>query len=195
MKKWLTSLAVLIGFFVVGGVCFLLGMQNGETSILTVDRYFPGKKENRHGNREISFVGYIRGRSQTTLKNKYAGFVSKVRIYSHSRVKKGDVILEYDDLALRTAVEKAEHNIAEQQKVLEKKKLNLVLTKIDPLPSEYRNLYWKRKIAQENLERSAHEYNVYQRLHGSKIVTDLAYREKRDNKKQKGKHSGIPKRK
>ena len=44
MKKWLTSLAVLIGFFVVGGVCFLLGMQNGETSILTVDRYFPGKK-------------------------------------------------------------------------------------------------------------------------------------------------------
>ena len=90
------------------------------------------------------------------------------------------MILEYDDLALRTAVEKAEHNIAEQQKVLEKKKLNLVLTKIDPLPSEYRNLYWKRKIAQENLERSAHEYNVYQRLHGSKIVTDLAYREKRE---------------
>lgn len=64
--------------------------------------------------------------------------------------------------------------------MLERKKLNLVLTKLDPLPSEFRNLNLKRKIAQENLERSAHEFSVYQRLHGSKIVTDLAFREKQE---------------
>ena len=179
MKNWLTGLAVVIGFFVIGGVCFLLGMQNGNTSILTIDRTQPrGRNESADG--EISFVGYIRGRSQTTLKNKYAGFVSKVRVYSQRRVKKGDVIIEYDDHTLRTSIDKISHNIAEQEKVLEKKKLNLVLTRIDPLPSEFRNLVWKRKIAQENLERSAHEYQVYQRLHGSKIVTDLAYREKKE---------------
>ena len=179
MKAWLTALAVLIGFFVIGGVCYLLGMQSGNTSILTIDRILPGKTC-KAGNTEISFVGYIRGRSQYTLKNKYAGFVSKVRVYSYRMVKKGDVILEYDDHTLKTSVEKLEHSIAEQQKALERKKLNLELTRLNPLPSEYRNLYWKQKIAQENLERSAHEFNVYQRLHGSKIVTDLAYREKKE---------------
>ena len=181
MKTWLTALAILIGFFVIGGICFLLGMQNGNTSILTVERFGSGgKKCNAADNDEFSFVGYVRGRSQYTLKNKYAAFVSKVRVYSYRRVKKGDVILEYDDHSLRTSIEKIEHSIAEQQKAVERKQLNLVMTRLDPLPSEYRNLVWKRKIAQENLERSAHEFKVYQRLHGSKIVTDLAYREKKE---------------
>ena len=33
MKNWLTALALVIGVFVIGGICFLLGMQNGDTSI------------------------------------------------------------------------------------------------------------------------------------------------------------------
>ena len=120
----------------------------------------------------------MRGRNQRTLRNKYAGFVSKVNFYSHSRVKKGDVILEYDDLPIRTKKKKLEHSIAEQEKALDRKKLNLELTRLDALPSEYRNLHWKRQVAQQTLERVAHEYDVYRRLHGSKIVTDLAFREK-----------------
>ena len=90
------------------------------------------------------------------------------------------MILEYDDLALRTSIMKLEHAIAEQENFLARKKLSLELTRLDPLPSEYRNLYWKRKIAQENLDRVANEFEVYEQLHGSKIVTDLAYREKKE---------------
>ena len=134
----------------------------------------PGEK------RTICFTGFVRGRSQMTLKNKYTGFVSKIHIYSHQRVKKGDVILEYDDHELQTSIEKLEHSIADQENLLERKKLNLQLTRLDPLPSEYRNLYWKRKIAQENLERVANEFEVYEQLHESKIVTDLVYREKKE---------------
>lgn len=77
-------------------------------------------------------------------------------------------------------MEKMKNSIAEQEKILLRKKLNLILTKLDPLPSEYRNLYWKQKIAQDNLERSSHAFNVYRRLHSSKIVTDLVFREKRE---------------
>lgn len=128
----------------------------------------------------IFFTGFVRGRSMLTLKNKYAGFVTKVHVFSHQRVKQGDVILEYDDLALQTSIRKLEHAIEEQELLLERKKLRLTLTRLDPLPSEYRNLYWKRKIALENLERVANEFEVYEQLHGSKIVTDLAYREKRE---------------
>ena len=183
MKNWLAALAVLIGFFVIGAVCFLLGMQKGDISIMTVDRFHSVSAKNSNAENKDhvpGFIGYVRGRSQTTLRNKYAGFVSKVRIYSHTKVKKGDVIIEYDDLPWRTSMKKLENSITEQQKTLERKKLNLELTKINPLPSEYRNLYWKRKIAQENLDRSKHEFTVYQRLHGSKIVTDLALREKQE---------------
>ena len=180
MKKWLAALAVVIGFFVIGAVCFLAGMQNGDTSIITVERYVPGLKEKRERSQILQFTGYVRGIGRTTLKNKYAGFVSKVRVYSHHHVKKGDVILEYDDLTWRTAMEKLKNSIAEQEKILLRKKLNLILTKLDPLPSEYRNLYWKRKIAQDNLERSSHAFNVYRRLHNSKIVTDLVFREKQE---------------
>lgn len=95
MKIWLAALALLIGLFVVGGISFLLGMQNGNPSILTIDHVLSGRRKSHDAEKTvISFVGYVRGRSQTTLKNKYAGFVSKVRVTSHRRVKKGDVIVE-----------------------------------------------------------------------------------------------------
>ena len=181
MKKWLAALAIVLSFSVIGTLCFLMGRQSGENLTTAFDRVFSGNSNHQKETpAEVFFVGFVRGRSQVTLKNKYAGFVSKVNVYSHRRIKRGDVIIEYDDLPLRTSIEKKEHDIAEQRKLLERKKLNLKLTGLDPLPSEYRNLYWKQKIAQENLERSAHEFNVYQRLHESKIVTDLAFREKKE---------------
>ena len=177
MKKWFFLQVILLLVFVAAGGYYILKIQQAADRSIEI-----AAMENSvgRGRQRPSFVGYVRGRSRTILKNKYAGFVSKVNFYSQRRVKKGDVILEYDDLPLRTSIEKVEHSIAEQQKVLDEKKLKLVLTRLDPLPSEYRNLYWKHKIAQENLERSAHEFDVYRRLHNSKIVTDLAYREKKE---------------
>ena len=96
----------------------------------------------------IRGTGYVRGSSQRTLKNKYASYVTKVHFYSQQRVKKGDVILEYDDLDLRTDIAKIKHDIAELEQELVCKKVALQLTKIDPLPSSYRNLRLKRDIAQ-----------------------------------------------
>ena len=183
MNKWVSGAVAIAGVAVTGAVCYFLGMQSGNTSIVTVERFFSKRNGNPAEEVEekvITGIGRVRGRSQTTLKNRYSAYVSKVYFYSQSRVKKGDVILEYDDFDLRQSIQKLEHSIAEQQRTLVKKQLNLQLTRLDPLPSEYRNLYWKRKIAQENLDRSAHEFNVYQRLHGSKIVTDLAFREKKE---------------
>ena len=125
--------------------------------------------------------GYVRGRSKTTLKNKYAGFVSKVHHYSYVNVKKGDVIIEYDDHTIRTSIQKLENSIAEQQKTVALKKINLAMTRIDPLPSQYRNLKFKYQSAQATLDRSAHEHKVYQRLSKNKVVADLTYREKMEN--------------
>ena len=48
----------------------------------------------------IRGYGYIRGRSRTSLYNKYGAYVKKVYFYSNARVKKGDCILEYDDFDL-----------------------------------------------------------------------------------------------
>ena len=181
MKKWLFLQYFLLIVFFAAALYFIQTMRSSIDRL--ADFIVAGHNASKAGSpfgKTPSFVGYVRGRSRTILKNKYAGFVSKVNFYSHRRVKKGDTILEYDDLPLRTSIEKIEHSIAEQQKVLDQKKLKLELTRLDPLPSEYRNLYWKLKIAQENFERSAHEFNVYRRLHNSKIVTDLAYREKKE---------------
>lgn len=122
--------------------------------------------------------GFVRGRSRTVLRNKFAGFVSKVHFYSQARVKAGDVILEYDDLDARTAVEKLEHAVAEQKKTLEAKRIELALKKLDPLPSEYRKTQWKLDAAKKRLERHNHELEVYKRLYHSKSISELTLREK-----------------
>lgn len=122
--------------------------------------------------------GYVRGTSQYSLKNKYAGYVSKVNAKDYQNVKKGDVLIEYDDLNIRTDIKLLEHSIAEQQKTVELKKIHLAMVKIDPLPSQYRNLKFKYQSAQATLDRSAHEHKVYQKLSRNKVVADLTYREK-----------------
>ena len=58
-------------------------------------------------------MGYVRGRKRVILRNKFAGFVTKVHVYSQTKVKPGDVIIEYDDLDARTAVAKLENSDAE----------------------------------------------------------------------------------
>ena len=131
------------------------------------------------GGKKVEITGYIRGRSKTTLKNKYSGFVKKVHFYSQSRVKKGDVILEYDDWDVRSKISKKQAEIQKQQKVVELKRLALKISEINPLSSEWRNLTWKYRAAEAGLKRSAHELEVYQRLYKSKSISDLALREKR----------------
>ena len=129
--------------------------------------------------RIVRGTGYVRGRSTRTLKNKYAAYVSKVNFYSQARVKKGDVIIEYEDFDLRNEITKLENSIAEKEQALKQAKLDLELTKLDPLPSTYRNLKLKKQIAEERLKRHKHELDVYTRLSGNKIVSDLKLREKR----------------
>ena len=73
------------------------------------------------GEKIITGYGYIRGRSCTTLRNKYGAYVSKVHFYSDRPVKKGDCILEYDDFDLRQKIVAAENAIAN----LEKENLSL----------------------------------------------------------------------
>jgi len=123
-------------------------------------------------------MGFVRGRKRVVLRNKFAGFVSKVNVYSQTQVKKGDVIIEYDDLDARTAVEKLENSISEQKKTLELKQIELELKKLDPLPSEYRKTQWKLAAAKKRLERHSHELDVYKRLHNSKSISELQLREK-----------------
>ena len=112
------------------------------------------------------------------LRNKFAGFVSKVNIYSQTIVKPGDVIIEYDDLDARTSIAKLENSIAEQKKTLELKEIELKLKKLDPLPSDYRKTRFKLSAAKKRLERHSHELDVYRRLYKTKGVSELALREK-----------------
>lgn len=128
--------------------------------------------------RIVRGMGFVRGRKQAVLRNKFAGFVTKVNIYSQTVVRPGDVIIEYDDLDGRTSVEKLEHAVAEQKQTLELKKIELELKKLDPLPSEYRKSQWKLSAAKKRLERHSHELDVYKRLYKSKSISELALREK-----------------
>ena len=171
-----------VALVVAAAVSWSINQMQPPPATVTV---VPEVKINSEGKkvRIVRGTGYVRGRSQRTLKNKFAGYVSKVNFYSQQRVKKGDVILEYDDLDLRTSIAKTKHDIAELEQSLISKKVALQLTRIDPLPSGYRNLRLKREIAQERLKRHAHELEVYEQLFGSKIVSDLTLREKRQQVK------------
>ncbi|MBE6357072.1 MAG: HlyD family efflux transporter periplasmic adaptor subunit [Lentisphaerae bacterium] len=130
------------------------------------------------GENVIRAIGLVRGQSRNTMRNKYAGFVTRVNFTPGNRVKKGDVILEYDDLEIRTAITKLENEIAEQIQLVDLKKLNLKLIRLDPLPSQFRNLQWKKLSSQERLRRYGAELDAYKKLHASKAVSDLALQEK-----------------
>ena len=123
--------------------------------------------------------GYIRGWSATPLRNKYASFVTKVHFYSGKRVKKGDCILEYDDFDLRKKIVSVENSIASLRGELASREIRLLLTKLDPLPSDYRNINWKTRRARELLERTENEWRTYERLHKSRIVSELDLRSRR----------------
>ncbi len=126
----------------------------------------------------VSVVGYVRGRGRTTLKNKYSGYVTKVHHYSQARVKKGDVILEYDDWDLRSKINKKQCEIEKQRQTIALKEIALQMTELNPLPSEWRNLAWKYQAAAASVKRFNHELAVYRKLYSNKAISDLALREK-----------------
>lgn len=173
MKSWVIALlGVLAGIFVAVAVILVMGSQGSSNGNKPVISLKPQKKV-------ITGFGYIRGSSQYALKNKYASFVSKVHIYSYKRVKKGDCILEYDDYDLRVKIADVENDIAAMKKDIALQETKLQLVKLDPLPSDYRNINWKTARAKELLERTENEWIVYRRLHRSKSVSDLDMRSKK----------------
>ncbi len=173
MKSWVIALlGVLAGIFVAVAVILVMGSQGSSNGNKPVISLKPQKKV-------ITGFGYIRGNSQYALKNKYASFVSKVHIYSYNRVKKGDCILEYDDHDLRVKITDVENDIAAMKKDIALQETKLQLVKLDPLPSDYRNINWKTARAKELLERTENEWIVYRRLYRSKSVSDLDMRSKK----------------
>ena len=173
MKSWVVALlGVLAGIFVAVAVILVMGSQGSSNGNKPVISLKPQKKV-------ITGFGYIRGSSQYALKNKYASFVSKVHIYAYNRVKKGDCILEYDDHDLRVKITDVENDIASLKKDIALQETKLQLVKLDPLPSDYRNINWKTARAKELLERTENEWIVYRRLHRSKSVSDLDMRSKK----------------
>lgn len=173
MKKYVFAAGAVLATAAVGTIGFLCGSKTAEPLAVSSETV---SKESKN---VVVGTGFVRGIGQRTLKNKYASYVSKVNFYSQQRVKKGDVILEYDDYDLRCEITRIRNDIAEQTQLIRQQKLLLALTKLDPLPSEYRNLKLKKEIAQERLNRHSHELEVYEQLFGSKIVSDLSLREKR----------------
>ena len=173
MKKYVFAAGAVLATAAVGTIGFLCGSKTAAPLAVSSENV---SKESKN---VVVGTGFVRGIGQRTLKNKYASYVSKVNFYSQQRVKKGDVILEYDDYDLRCEITRIRNDIAEQTQLIRQQKLLLALTKLDPLPSEYRNLKLKKEIAQERLNRHSHELEVYEQLFGSKIVSDLSLREKR----------------
>ena len=127
----------------------------------------------------LTGYGYIRGRSCTTLRNKYGAYVSKVHFYSDKPVKKGDCILEYDDFDLRQKIVATENAIANLEKELAVQRTKLELTILDPLPSDYRNLSLKVHRAKELHDLARKEWDAYAKLYASKSVSELDMRAKK----------------
>ena len=138
--------------------------------------YIPPKEEPKK--RMIRAFGYVRGSSAWTIKNKYAGYVTKVNFYSQQLVKKGDVILEYDNKTWRDSMEAKQNEVKNLEQELALKQLQLELKKLDPIPSNYRNIQWKMTAAKEKLDKLKNEMDVYNSLHSDSIISHLTYREK-----------------
>lgn len=177
MRKWIFAVAgVIAGAVITGGVmtclCSKDCREDGENTEFTL------KLEDEKPS-EIWGYGYLRGSSQYALKNKYASYVSKVHIYSYNRVKKGDCIIEYDDYDLRVKIADKENAIANLKKEIALQETKLQLVKLDPLPSDYRNINWKAARAKDLMERTENEWIVYRRLFRSKSVSDLDLRSKK----------------
>ena len=168
-----------LGCFVVGavtvGVCLTQFKQPEQEPQTVCKRSADSKKKSKF----IYGYGYIRGRSRTTLYNKYGAFIKNVYIYSDKPVKKGDCILEYDDFDLRKKIVSQQNTIANTERDLKEAKTSLDLTKLDPLPSEYRNISWKIKRAKELLDKTENEWRTYNRLYKSKSVSELDLRSKK----------------
>ena len=129
--------------------------------------------------RVVRAQGYLRGASMVTIKNKYPGYVSKVHKYSHAPVKKGDIILEYNDFDVRRKIDTVKRELAVLKAELRERTLQAKLVEIDPLPSGYRNNNWKISKAKELMGRTENEYLVYRKLNSSKSVSDLDMRSKK----------------
>lgn len=171
MKIFLGAMAVVL----------LVGFSVLATYVLTErsqERMIPAGVIVKNEQKVVRGVGYVRGPTRRVPRNKFAAFATKVHIRNQAKVKKGDVIFEYDDLDLRTAIAKLENSIAEQKETVTAKKTALELTRLDPLPSAYRNTQWKIDAAKKRLERVSHELEVYKRLYRSKGISELALREK-----------------
>ncbi len=184
MKKFaLYALCVIAGAAVA--LCFCRLWVPEQKKALPEDlQQQPQQKEEKAAEksrspRVITGYGYIRGRSCTTLKNKYGAYVSKVHFYSDTPVKKGDCILEYDDFDLRQKIVSVENSISTLERELALQRTKLELTRLDPLPSDYRNISWKTRRARELYERAAKEWEVYKRLYETKSVSELEMRAKK----------------
>lgn len=174
MKSWVVALlGVLAGMFVAVAVILFFG---GKTAAVKQNVAAVLKPEAK---KELIGYGYLRGGSHYALKNKYASFVSKVHVYADTRVKKGDCILEYDDYDLRVKITDVENDIAAMKKEIELQETKLELVRLDPLPSDYRNITWKTARAKELMERTENEWQVYRRLSRNRSVSDLDLRSKK----------------
>ena len=182
MKKFdlRTVIAVLALVFAVAACVICWCFRTGTVASAAEKEAKQQKKAaaDRFPDGVIRAQGYFRGGSMVTLKNKYAGFVSKVHIYSGKPVKKGDVILEYDDWAWRQDVEAKRNKVTELEKQLEIAKTDLEIVKLNPLPSDFRNISWKISSSKEQLDRARNEFEVYKRLFRAKAVSDLDLRTK-----------------
>ncbi len=171
-KFWQRCLLPLI---LVTGALFIfwLGIQSASQNAGTrFPHRFRAKKVSAIG------MGYVRGSSRVILRNKNAGFVTKVNFYDQDKVRKGDVILEYDDLPWREAVTDKRNNVAELEKTLKQTEVELARVMLDPVPDAFRNLEERRTAAKSKLLRLSHEDQVYQKLKENHSVSDLAQREK-----------------
>ncbi|MBR2374405.1 MAG: hypothetical protein IKA87_09285 [Lentisphaeria bacterium] len=178
MKKTvLYVLCFAAGVSVAAAALLVWYGKNGEKTVETaakVQSSAPVEKK-----RVLTGYGYIRGRSTTTLRNKYGAFVSKVHFYSDAKVKKGDCIIEYDDFDLRKKIISTRNTLANLKQELQQQQTQLQLTRLDPLPSDYRNINWKIKRAKELLDRTENEWLTYDRLHKSQSVSELDWRSRK----------------
>ena len=174
MKKIIIcALCVIAGAAAAFAVCHILHQKNAPDRQQQQASASPGTVK---APRVLTGYGYIRGRSCTSLKNKYGAYVSKVHFYSDTKVKKGDCILEYDDFDLRQKIVATENSLANLEKELALQRTKLELTRLDPLPSDYRNISWKTYRAKELMERTLKEWNAYKQLYASKSVSELDMR-------------------
>jgi len=115
--------------------------------------------------------GVVKALHEYDLKSMVDGRLLELQVEEGATVKKGAVILKLDDTKLKDEMETLKARIRELQSELEVKNKNLVVTRRNPLPKEFRYAEISLNECRDKFRKSKEQLDRYQTLYQRQVVS------------------------